>query len=72
MTDNTAGKCDIPKPRVYRDGVIQRCSFDFGHGGKHSWEVNYTSAGWTNTQRPFEEAGKLTDSEAEYLQDGED
>jgi hypothetical protein len=67
MRIDTTGKCDIPKLEVYADGIIVRCSYNFGHGGDHSWEN--VRMGWPGHENSN---GKLSPRESEFLEKEED
>lgn len=70
------GKCDVPEPCVYKDGLLNRCTYDFGHQGDHSWQkLPYQGPfmarrlGWGSHDR---DNGKLSPEEAPELQEHED
>ena len=63
------GLCDVPEPRVYDHGVLNRCTYEFGHSGKHSWQKVERTSGWTGTP---EDTGKLGIGEAGYLREEEE
>ena len=68
MKDDS-GTCGVNDTVVYYDGVLNRCTYDFGHHGKHSWERKPRYFGWV--VRGFgsyvRDDGKLAPKEAEYL-----
>lgn len=53
------GLCDVPEPRVFADGVLNRCSFEFGHTGKHSWQKVQRMSGGPYYPDRQTQAGKL-------------
>ena len=83
MEDTTSGLCNVNSSIVYRDGVLDRCTYDFGHDGEHSWELavpkhshthgHYRGA-WTEPlpSRTDRDDGKLSAEEAKMLIDNED
>lgn len=69
MSDDHAGTCDIPSLVIYEHGMLDRCSYSFGHDGEHSWQRNPRHMGWTGHR---EDKGKLIPAEAEHLEEHED
>jgi hypothetical protein len=82
MEDSTSGLFNMNSSIVYRDGVLDRCTYHFGHGGKHSWEKG---APHRHTRRRYRGAyaeplpskhdrddGKLSPEEAEELTENDE
>lgn len=74
MATDTAGTCDVREPCVYSDGMLRRCTYEFAHGGKHSWEhgAHYMGRVLRGYGVYAGDSGKLPPDHAEHLQEPTD